>query len=247
MRLSIITVCYNSADTLEHAIRSVLSQDFSDTEYIVVDGGSQDSSLEIINRYKDRIHTLVSEADQGIYDALNKGIALATGDVIGILHSDDFYSGTSVLSDVAALFRESHADAVYGDLQYVSKDNPDKIFRNWISGNYVHGQFLKGWMPPHPAFFAKRECFLKYGAFNTQFKTAADYELMLRFIHKHKIRLAYLPRVLVKMRVGGKSNVSLLNRLRANKEDRLAWQVNHLKPGLFTFLFKPLSKLKQFF
>jgi glycosyltransferase involved in cell wall biosynthesis len=247
MKFSIITVCYNSEATLEHAIRSVAAQDFPNTEYIVVDGGSTDSSLEIISRYKSNIGQFVSEKDEGIYHALNKGIALATGDVIGILHSDDFYASNGALSAVAKCFAETHADAVYGDLQYVGKDNPDKIFRNWISGPYKEGMFIKGWMPPHPAFFAKRECFSRFGAFNTQFRTAADYELMLRFIHKNKIRLAYLPQVLVKMRVGGKSNVSLMNRLKANREDRLAWKVNQLQPGLFTLLFKPLSKLKQFF
>jgi glycosyltransferase involved in cell wall biosynthesis len=246
MKISIITVCFNSELTLEHAIRSVLSQEGIDLEYIVVDGGSTDGTSKILEQYESKIHKLISEKDDGIYFALNKGIKMATGDIIGILHSDDFYTSPRSLFMVMDKLEKTGADAVYGDLQYVNRDNPDKIFRNWISGPYREGLFLKGWMPPHPVFFARRSCYIQYGLFNTLFKTAADYELMLRFIHKYKIKLAYIPQVLVKMRVGGKSNVSLFNRLRANKEDRMAWRINDLRPGLLTLLFKPLSKLKQF-
>jgi glycosyltransferase involved in cell wall biosynthesis len=247
MKISIITVCHNSQDTIEHTIRSVLSQEDADIEFIVVDGCSADNTLDIIRKYADQIDTVISEPDSGMYEALNKGIALATGDVIGILHSDDYYSSTHVLSAVLLAFVSSEIDAVYGDLQYVNKVDPDKVVRNWIAGPYKEGMFLKGWMPPHPAFFARTSCYQKFGNFNTRFRTAADYELMLRFIQKNKIKLAYLPQVLVKMRVGGKSNVSLGNRIRANREDRLAWKVNGLRPGLFTLSIKPLSKLKQFF
>jgi len=247
MKISIITVCRNSQDTIEHSIRSVLSQVDAEIEFIVVDGGSTDATLDIIRKYADRIQRIISEKDNGMYDALNKGIAVATGEVIGILHSDDYYSSPAILSGVLKAFATSGIDAVYGDLQYVSKSDPDKIVRNWIAGPYTEGLFLKGWMPPHPAFFAKADCYRKFGSFNTQFRTAADYELMLRFIHKHKIRLAYIPQVLVKMRVGGKSNVSIGNRIRANREDRLAWKVNGLSPNMFTLSMKPLSKLKQFF
>jgi len=246
MKISIITVCYNSEATIEHTLKSVFSQDHSDIEYIVVDGGSTDDTLKIIENYADRITVFISEKDQGIYFALNKGIQLATGEIIGILHSDDFFSNSSILSLLNTTFEQSGAEAVYGDLQYVHKDNVEKVYRNWVSGPYTEGLFLKGWMPPHPSFFAKRTCYQRYGLFNTRFRSAADYELMLRFIEKHHIAVTYLPKVLVKMRVGGKSNVSLLNRLRANLEDRLAWKVNGIRPGWFTLTLKPLSKLRQF-
>ncbi len=247
MKISIITVCYNSEATIELALCSVLSQNHPDLEYIVIDGGSADKTLEIIQKYADRIHCVISEKDEGIYYALNKGIAMATGDIVGILHSDDFYASDSVLAAVARAMEDQCIDAVYGDLQYVSKEDSEKVTRNWISGSYQEGMFLKGWMPPHPSFFVRRCCYFRLGVFNTTFRSAADYELMLRFIHKHKIRLSYLPQVLVKMRVGGKSNQSLFNRLRANREDRLAWKVNNLQPGLWTLTLKPLSKLIQFF
>jgi glycosyltransferase involved in cell wall biosynthesis len=247
MKISVITVCFNSEATLEHAIRSVLSQEQVELEYIVIDGGSTDKTKDILTRYQSEIQHLVSEPDQGIYFALNKGIALATGEVIGILHSDDFYTSTRVLQMVVEKLEKEGSDAVYGDLQYVHRENPDKIFRNWISGPYREGLFLQGWMPPHPVFFVRRSCYLRYGTFNTRFHSAADYELMLRFIQKHKIKLSYIPQVLVKMRTGGKSNVSLANRWKANREDRLAWKINDLTPGPFTLIYKPLSKLFQFF
>ncbi|HEV7230648.1 MAG TPA: glycosyltransferase family 2 protein [Bacteroidia bacterium] len=246
MKISVITVCYNSAATLRHTIESVLSQDYPDIEYIIIDGGSLDETPDIIRSYGANISKFISESDEGIYHALNKGISMATGDVIGFLHSDDFYTSPAILSVVACAFLSTNADGVYGDLQYVGKEDTNKVFRNWISGSYSEGLFLKGWMPPHPAFFVKRSCYGKFGLFDTNFLSAADYELMLRFIHRYKIKLAYVPQVLVKMRVGGKSNVTLLNRWKANREDLKAWKVNGLKPGMFTLLLKPLSKLRQF-
>lgn len=245
MKISIITVTYNSAATLEATLASVASQDYKDIEYIIVDGLSSDNTLEVISKYKQRVAKVVSEKDNGIYDALNKGIALATGDVIGILHSDDFYVHDKVISRIAEEF-DRGADSVYADLQYVSRDNTAKVIRHWRSGNYREGIFLAGWMPPHPTFFVRKWCYDKYGSFNTILKSAADYELMLRMLHKHKISTAYIPEVIVKMRVGGKSNASLMNRINANREDRLAWKLNGLEPGLLTLTFKPLSKIRQF-
>ncbi|MES1225885.1 MAG: glycosyltransferase family 2 protein [Bacteroidota bacterium] len=246
MKVSIVTVCYNSAQTIEDTIRSVLEQKYPEIEYIIIDGGSRDTTLEIVNRYKDRITKVVSEPDKGIYDAINKGIRLATGDIVGVLNSDDFYTDRDVIAEVVKLFTEKQSDCIYGDLQYVDRDEPGKVKRNWVSGEYSEGMFYKGWMPPHPTFFIKNECYKKFGLFNLQLKSAADYELMLRMIHVHKIRTAYLKRVLVKMRVGGKSNVTLLNRIKANREDKLAWNINGVKPKFYTLIMKPLSKLGQF-
>jgi len=247
VKVSIITVTYNSAATLEQTILSVLSQTQPDIEYIVVDGVSTDGTLTIIEKYKDRIAKFVSEKDKGLYDALNKGIDMATGDVIGILHSDDFYISNEVIKKYADLFTKENSDAAYSDLYYVDKDDTSKIIRKWKSGSYRPGAFVNGWMPPHPAFFVKKEIYQRLGKFNLQFKSAADYELMLRFIHKHHIRLSYLPEYTVKMRVGGKSNASVQNRINANLEDRKAWEVNGLKPRFYTLYLKPLRKIFQFF
>lgn len=247
MKVSIITVCFNSEDTIEDTIQSVLCQEYSDIEYIIVDGKSTDKTISIIETYKPRITKIISEKDEGIYFALNKGIEAAKGEVIGILHADDFYATPKIISRVVHEFSEKITDSIYGDLQYVDRNNTEKIFRNWKSGPYQSKRFLQGWMPPHPTFFVKREFYTQFGAFNTMFSISADYELMLRFLYKNKITASYIPEVLVKMRTGGKSNVTFKNRRKANKEDRLAWKINGLKPGKITVLLKPLSKLRQFF
>ena len=245
MKISIITVSFNSEKTIRDTIESVLGQEYNNVEYIIIDGLSSDKTIEIIKSFGDKIQQFISEPDKGIYDAMNKGIFLATGDVIGILNSDDFYTNQQVLKNVALKF-ENNIDAVYADLVYVNHSDSSKIVRTWISKPYQAGMFLKGWMPPHPTFFLRKECYSKFGFFNTTLKSAADYELMLRMIHKNKIKVNYLNEVIVKMRAGGQSNVSIKNRIKANKEDRLAWKINNLKPAPFTFLRKPLSKLTQF-
>lgn len=247
MKVSIITVTYNSADTIEQTIQSVVGQDYPNIEYIIVDGLSTDNTMAIIKRFENKISTIVSEKDNGLYDALNKGIGLATGDVIGFIHSDDFYTNTSVISKYVQKFIDANVDAVYSDLYYVDKNNPDKIIRIWKSGQYHQNSFLFGWMPPHPTFFVKKNVYDKLGVFNTTFTSAADYELMLRFIYHHKITIAYLPIFTVKMRVGGKSNITIKNRWLANKEDKKAWLINGLKPYFFTLYLKPLRKITQFF
>jgi glycosyltransferase involved in cell wall biosynthesis len=246
MKVSIVTITYNSAETLVDTIESVAQQSYSNIEYIVVDGVSKDGTLDIVKEYKSHIHTFISEKDKGIYDAMNKGVALATGDIIGILNSDDFYADKQVIEDVVRVFESSKADAVYADLLYVHRDKKDKVLRTWKAGPYKRGLFLKGWMPPHPTFFVKRSVYEKWGSYTTALRSAADYELMLRFIHKHHIEVAYLPRVITHMRAGGQSNVSFKNRVKANMEDRAAWKMNQLKPGLFTLTRKPLSKIFQF-
>lgn len=247
MKVSIITVCYNSAATIRDTIRSVSAQDHADIEFIVVDGGSTDGTLEIIKEEAGQIAQWISEPDKGLYDAMNKGIAMATGHVIGILNSDDLYQDNRVISDVVAQFDSAPIDCVYGDLVYVAAENLDEVKRYWKSGSYHRKAFINGWMPPHPTFFVKRSCYEAFGTYDIAFRTSADYELMLRFLFKNYCSAAYLPRILVRMREGGQSNVSLINRLRGNKEDRQAWQKNGLSPRFYTLSVKPLRKIGQFF
>jgi glycosyltransferase involved in cell wall biosynthesis len=246
MKISLITVAYNSAETIEETILSVLSQKDVDLEYIIIDGGSKDATLEIIQKYSSKIDVFLSEKDEGIYDAMNKGIGLASGDVIGILNSDDVFASTSILAEVSKVFLDKTVDALYGDLLYVERYDLSSVKRTWISGEYKKDAFKRGWMPPHPTFYVRRSIYEHFGLFNLSFSSAADYEIMLRFVHKHQIKLAYLPMIMVKMRQGGLSNSSLKNRLKANREDKRAWEVNGLKPSPFTFILKPASKLKQF-
>lgn len=244
MKVSIITIAYNSAETIEDTITSVVNQNYDNIEYIIVDGGSEDGTIEIIKKYQDKIARFVSEPDKGIYDAMNKGVKMATGELVGILNSDDIYANSQVISDIVSTI--GNQDSVYADLVYVQRDDTDKVTRKWISGTYEDGQFLKGWMPPHPTFFLKKTVYDQYGIYNLELRSAADYELMLRMLHKHKITTSYLNKTITKMRVGGQSNVTLANRLKANKEDRKAWELNGLEPGMFTLIRKPLSKVKQF-
>ncbi len=246
MRVSIITICYNSEATIRETITSVLSQSYSDIEYIIVDGKSKDSTCEIVRSFGDKISIFVSEPDKGIYDAMNKGVKLATGDVIGILNSDDFYADANVISDIVSTFKSTGAQGVYADLVYVDRENINKITRTWKSGNYEEGKFLYGWMPPHPTFFVKREVYEAYGHYTTELRSSSDYEFMLRVIHKEKISIGYLPRVITKMRVGGQSNITISNRRKANLEDKRAWEMNGLKPYFFTIALKPIRKIKQF-
>lgn len=247
MKVSIITVAYNSAETIEDTIVSVASQSHPDIEYIIVDGKSKDNTLSIVDNHKADISKVISEKDNGIYDAMNKGVNIATGDIIGILNSDDFYADENVILDVVRTFEKENCDGLYADLVYVDRVNINRVTRIWNSGKYYDGLFLRGWMPPHPTFFVRKDIYERYGNYNLHLKSAADYEIMLRFIHKHKISLSYLPRIITKMRSGGQSNLSLKNRIKANIEDRKAWKINGLKPGMLTLTRKPLSKIFQFF
>lgn len=245
MKISIITATYNSAATVEDTLKSIAAQSYPAIEHIIVDGLSKDNTLEIVARYP-HVAKVVSEKDKGIYDAMNKGVRAAEGAIVGILNSDDLYANEKVLEKVMQLFNDPAVDAVYGDLQYVAADNISKVVRNWEAGNYSLRSFYFGWMPPHPAFFVRRELYEKYGHFLLELRTAADYEIMLRFLLKHQVKAAYLPELLVKMRAGGASNASLKHRLNANKEDRRAWDLNGIKPYFFTLWLKPLRKLGQF-
>lgn len=245
MKISIITATYQSARTLRDTIDSVARQTWPGIEHIIVDGGSSDETLGIVASYP-HLAKVVSEPDRGIYDAMNKGIGLADGEIVGILNSDDFYADERVIAEISACFEDPLVDAVYGDLDYVHPDDVSRITRRWRAGHYQPGAFRWGWMPPHPTFFIRRRLYEQFGGFNLEMGTCGDYELMLRMVHRHGARLAYLPRTLVRMRAGGASNVTLKARLKANRNDRLAWTANGMKPFWFTLWLKPLRKIGQF-
>lgn len=238
---------FNSVETIRDTIKSIISQDYENIEYILIDAGSTDGTLDIIKEYEGYINYFSSEEDDGIYDGMNKGISVASGEVVGILNSDDFYPNSYIVSNVARTFEKRNCDAVYGDLLYVKFYDTDKIVRYWQSGNYSVKKIKNGWMLPHPTFFVKREMYEKYGYYNTELKSAADYEMILKLLYKQNINVFYIPMILVKMRMGGKSNASIMNRIRANKEDGLAWTENQLYKPLFVRIKKPLQKIKQFF
>ena len=243
--VSIITVCYNSSGTIASTLESVARQSYPGIEHVIIDGMSTDTTLEIVRQYP-HVKKLISEKDAGIYDAMNKGIRNSTGDIIGILNSDDFYTDPDVIHHVVQQLNTQRSDAFYADLIYVSPENVNKKIRTWTAGSFGASKFLYGWMPPHPTFFVRRKVYDQYGLFNTALKTAADYELMLRLLYKHRISVCYWPKVIVKMRAGGNSNASLKQRIKANKEDLQAWRINALKPYFFTTWLKPLRKIFQF-
>ncbi len=247
MKISLITVCYNAESNITDCLKSVALQDYIDLEYIIVDGGSTDSTLQILKKFSKIISILISEPDKGIYDALNKGISLANGDIIGILHSDDFFAQHNILTKVANAFITQKADLLYGNLDYVNRIYTNKITRRWRSQTYNDQLFLNGWMPAHPTFYAKKSCFLLLGNYDLNFKSAADYDLMLRFFYKTNLKKYFLDIVMVKMRVGGKSNASLSNRWFANREDYQSLKKNLIPFPLKIILFKPLRKIWQFF
>lgn len=246
MKISIITATYNSSKTIADTIISVNNQNYTNIEHIIIDGDSIDDTLSIINHLPNRVVEIVSEPDKGIYDAMNKGIGLATGDIIGILNSDDFYTSSDVLTQIVNIFEQTKCDAVYGDLEYIDEKDINKVIRIWKSKKYRKGLFKEGWHPAHPTFFVKREIYKKYGNFNLKYKIAADYEIMLRFIEKKNIKTVYLPITMVKMRMGGASNQNIKNILKANKECYLAWKDNGMPISLFQFLRKPFLKIFQF-
>ena len=245
MKISIITATFQSARTLRDTIDTVRRQTWTDLEHIIVDGGSSDDTLSIVSEQA-HLQKVISEPDRGIYDAMNKGIALADGEVIGILNSDDFYADERVIADIAERFMDPTVDAVYGDLDYIDADDSSRVIRRWKAGHYKQGGFRWGWMPPHPTFFVRRRLYEQHGGFNLDMGTCGDYELMLRMVHRHGAKLSYVPRTLVKMRAGGASNATLSARLKANQNDRLAWTVNGLDPFWFTLWLKPLRKIGQF-
>jgi glycosyltransferase involved in cell wall biosynthesis len=246
MKVSIITVCYKSIKTIEFALRSALTQSYADLELVVVDGNSNDGTTELVAQlqaeFQDRKIIYKSEPDNGIYDAMNKGLVMATGDLIGFLNADDFLIYPDAIAELAK--KLGSADAIYADLVYVDSVNAKKIIRYWKSGSIIN--FKLGWIPPHPTFYCRKTVFDKLGGFDASFKTAGDYELMLRFIYKNQISIHYLPKILVGMRVGGVSNATLKGRTIAYNEEQFAWKNNGLKLPVYTLLFKKLRKIPQF-
>lgn len=245
MKVTIITATYNSSATVKDTLRSIAQQSYENIEHLIVDGLSSDETLDIVSQF-DHVSLVSSEKDQGIYDAMNRGISMATGDVIGILNSDDFYSNSNVIDWVAKVFKDKNVDAIYGDLVYFKQDDEKKILRTWKSGEYSRDKFLKGWMPPHPTFFVRKEVYKNFGKFRLDMGSAADYEFMLRVLYKEKCSVEYIPKTLVNMRDGGESNATILNRIKANRMDRKAWKVNGLKPKFYTLSMKPIRKITQF-
>lgn len=246
LKISIVTASFNAGETLADCIASVACQSVA-AEHLLIDGGSRDRTVQIAEAHSSNLAFMVSEQDQGVYDAMNKGIQRATGDVIGILNADDVYYSDQVLSKVMNEFVRSDIGACYGDLVYVERNDLTKVTRYWESGKYAPRKFYWGWMPPHPTFFVRREIYEKYGLFRLDLGSAADYELMLRFLLKQRVDVGYVADILVRMRAGGVSNNSIVNRFKANKMDRLAWVVNDMHPYPWTTFLKPARKLGQWF
>lgn len=245
-QISIITVAYNAEQTIRNCLDSICMQSVM-PEHIIIDGNSVDNTLGIIQQYDNHFIKVISEPDDGIYDAMNKGLTRAKGDIVGFLNADDYYPEEDTLTYIKKVFNTSQIEACYGDLHYVDSKNTNKIIRNWRSGAFDQKKFYWGWMPPHPTFFVRKSVYEKFGMFNLDLGSAADYELMLRFIVRYKIKVAYISEVLVKMRLGGASNASLKKRLAANRMDREAWRVNGLTPYPWTIPLKPFRKIPQYF
>jgi glycosyltransferase len=248
MKFSIITVTYNSFDTVQETLESVLSQTCCEIEYIVVDGQSKDHTIDIIKEYESRFNNRmqwISEPDQGIYDALNKGIRLATGDVIGVLHSDDVFSSTDVLLMIQHAFEVAKVDVVYGDLVYVKRFKPTKIIRYWESKPFNSNLIQRGWMPPHPTVFMRRAVYQETGLYDPQLQISADYDLLLRVLLNNRFRMVYLPQIIVKMRGGGTSNRTLKNILQKMSEDYCSLRRNCIPSPILVLFLKNITKLHQ--
>lgn len=247
IKVSIITVTYNSAKYVDDCINSIIRQNYKNIEYIVIDGNSTDGTLDIIKKYSSYITKLVSEEDDGMYDALNKGMQLATGDVVGILNSDDVLAAADVISEIVNCFQQNNVDSLYGDLVYVDPFDLQKVLRFWKGLPYDRRRFKYGWMPAHPTFYIRRELIEKFGGYESRYFTAADFEFMVRYLFYFKVSSCYLPRLIVKMRMGGASNESLGRRLIANRRDYLAMKKNKIPFPFIVSILKPLIKMPQFY
>jgi glycosyltransferase involved in cell wall biosynthesis len=242
-KVSIITVCFNSAKTIRDTIESVLSQDYPDIEYIVIDGGSSDQTLEIVKEYADRIAVIVSETDNGIYDAMNKGIALASGDVIGMLNSDDIYMNEHAVSELMKTMQDTHSDSVFADLVIVDPENLNKVLRYYDSSYFNPSKFRFGWMPAHPTFFVKRALYDKVGPYSLDYQISADYEMLIRLLWVQKASYAYLPKPVVRMRHGGASTSGIGRNWLLNKEIVKACKANGIYTNLGLLALKIPRKL----
>jgi glycosyltransferase involved in cell wall biosynthesis len=246
MKISVITVCYNSAATIKDTLESVELQRYKNFEHLIVDGGSTDGTLEIVRAWKGHPIRLVSESDEGLYDAMNKGLTLASGEVLGFLNSDDFYADSSVLEQIAKAFQNKSLDACYADLVYVSCDNR-RVLRYWQSKPFTRGAFALGWCPAHPTFYVRKAVVDKYGCFDRSFKLAADAELMMRYLERGKINSTYIPYVWVRMRIGGQTNKSLKNINQQNKEILIALEKNDVPFSKILFVTnKIINRILQF-
>lgn len=246
LKVSIITAVFNREHLIECAMRSVLAQDYFNVEHVVIDGASTDATLNVVEYFARNDLKVLSEPDDGIYDALNRGFSVSTGDIIGLLHSDDTFYDDHVISDVVSLFNDPDVDIVYGDLNYISESDHKKVQRHWISGQYSQTKLKFGWMPPHPAMFIRRSVFETYGGYDTSFRISADFDAILRWLRNGDLTLKYLPRVLVNMRSGGASNGSIHKAILKTKEDFVALKKNGVG-GFYTLFLKKASKLRQFF
>lgn len=244
VKISLVTVCRNAELTLQRCIDSVKNQSYAHMEYIIIDGNSSDGTLRVIQENQEHIHIFRSEKDEGIYDAMNKGISLCTGDVIGMLNADDYLDNDQVMNEIAGSFMRHDADLLYADLDYVNAKG--KVLRKWRSGPCQQHKFNWGWMPPHPTFYVKRKFFEQFGRYDLNYGTAADYELMLRFMYLHQAKAFYLNKVIVKMAMGGVSNQRFKNRLRAWKNDFRAMKANRIYSPVLGICLKPLRKIAQF-
>ena len=247
MKISIITATFNSGKFIESCIKSILKQNYKKFEIIIIDGLSTDSTIKKIKKLLDKHNNIkfFSEKDLGIYHALNKGIEKANGDIIGFVHSDDLLYNKNVLSNIIDVFKNSNIDGVYGDLQYVEKQNTNKVIRYWKSKDFKPNLINKGWTPPHPTLYLRKKVYEKHGCFDLSYSISADYDFMLRILKDKTLKFSYLPKVITKMRVGGASNKSVKNILKKSKEDYRAIRSNHIG-GWFSILIKNTSKIKQF-
>ena len=246
MKISVITVVYNGEATIEETILSVHEQSYGNIEHIIVDGASTDNTMSIVKRHSDKISCYISEPDTGMYDAMNKGIDKSSGDIVGFLNSDDVYAGNEVLEKIHDAISKSGADACYGDLVYISNGNNKKIVRYWRSQDYVDGLCRRGWMPAHPTFYVRRETYRKHGVFSLNYKFQSDYEMSLRLLDVNNIQVAYIPEVLIKMRMGGVSNNSITNIIKGNIEAYRACKKYFPDTSLMFIPRKIISRLGQF-
>ena len=246
MRVSIITVSFNSEFTIEDTISSVLAQTYPEIEYIIIDGGSTDGTRDVINSFGTKITKFISESDNGMYDALNKGIRLASGDIVGILNSDDFFYNNTVIERVVESFRENEIDAVFGDVQFVDRVTTSKVVRYYSSKHFETARFRFGFMPAHPTFYVKRDLFEKFGFYKTDYKIAADFELLMRFLYINHVRYKYLEMPFVSMRTGGISNKSLKSNIILNKEIARACKENGIYTNYAFIYSKYLLKFYEF-